>query len=58
MSDTPATKIVHWPGEDVPACDEHAQQLKLVGEMLAGFISTSPAPEGMVCTNCTNEAKR
>lgn len=54
---TPATKIVHWPGKDTPACDGHARKL----EGLAGFmgfpVSMTPASPGEACTNCDNEAK-
>lgn len=54
----PATQIVHWPGNDVPACDDHAR--KLIG--LAGFmgfaVSITPSMGAEVCTNCENEARK
>jgi hypothetical protein len=53
-----ATQIVHWPGKDTAACDEHASKLKALGSMLVGFVSSTPVTEGMVCTNCENEDKK
>ena len=53
-----ATVMVHWPGKDTPACDEHAAKLKALGSMLVGFVSSTPVTEGIVCTNCENEDKK
>lgn len=52
-----ATEIVHWPGKDVPACEEHAQKLKAFGQAMGFTVSSTPWPAGGTCTNCENEAK-
>lgn len=53
-----ATQIVHWPGKEVPACDEHAAQLKGVGDAMGFPVSASPCLSDTECTNCANEAKK
>jgi hypothetical protein len=53
-----ATQIVHWPGKDTPACDEHARQLKRLGEILMGYVGTTPATKEIACANCENEDKK
>jgi hypothetical protein len=53
-----ATEIVHWPGKDVPACEEHAAKLKSLGQFMGFPVSSTPWPAGGVCTNCENEAKK
>lgn len=53
-----ATEIVHWPGRDVPACAEHARQLRALGAFMGFPVSSTPWPVGGVCTNCENEAKK
>lgn len=52
----PATQIIHWPGKDVPACDDHAQQLRNLAGVLGFALSSTPCIEKTVCTNCVNEA--
>lgn len=52
-----ATVIVHWPGKDVPACDDHALKLRNLSGVLGFALSSTPAPEGSTCTNCENETK-
>ena len=54
MSD--AVEIVHWPGKDVPACEEHAKKLKALGQFMGFAVSSTPWPAGVPCTNCENEA--
>jgi len=55
---TTATQIVHWPGKDTPACDEHAAKLRLAAAHMGFFVSSSAIILGKVaCTNCENEAK-
>jgi len=53
-----ATEIVHWPGKDTPACEEHAKKLKALGRFMGFEISTTPWPAGGPCTNCENEQKK
>lgn len=64
-----ATEIVHWPGKDVPACEEHAKKLKALGATLGIAISSTPViavllgglevrDDLLVCKNCENEAKK
>lgn len=52
-----ATVIVHWPGEDVPACDIHAEQLRNVGSVMGFRVSSTPATEPIPCSNCENKPK-
>ena len=52
---TDAIVIVHWPGKDTPACIFHALKLAGVAEVLGFPLSSTPAPEGAVCSNCENE---
>jgi hypothetical protein len=59
MSDTAngiATFIVHWPGNDVPACLVHALQLQKLASFMGYEVSATPC-EPTVCTNCENAAK-
>lgn len=49
-----ATQIVHWPGQDTPACDKHAKQLRGLGQVMGCAVSSTPCI-GLVCTNCVNE---
>lgn len=53
-----ATEIVHWPGQDTPACYVHAERLKALGRALGIEVSLTPWPCGGICKNCENEAKR
>jgi len=52
-----ATQIVHWPGKDTPACDEHLQKLVGLGAVLGIRVSWTPC-EPTVCTNCQTELRR
>lgn len=52
------TKIVHWPGQDVPCCEKHAAQLQGVGVAMGSPVSSTDTDEdGLVCVNCQHEAK-
>lgn len=53
----PATQIVHWPGQDTPACDEHLKRLVGLGAVLGICISWTPCTE-TICENCMSEEKR
>jgi len=47
---TEATEIVHWPGQDTPACEEHAQKLKALGRFMGIIVSSTPWPaDGTIC---------
>lgn len=50
------TKLVHWPAQDVPCCEEHASQLQIVGEAMGSPVSVSDIDgAGLECTNCKRE---
>jgi hypothetical protein len=53
-----ATEIVHWPGQDTPACAEHAEKLKKLGSFMGFAVSSTPWPAGGICANCENETKK
>ena len=53
----PATQIVHWPGKDTAACDDHLRQLIGLGAILGCRIDWTPCDE-TICDNCENEAKK
>lgn len=53
-----ATQIVHWPGKDTAACDEHANKLKSLAAHMGFAVSCTPVVAEEVCTNCENEAKK
>ena len=53
-----ATEIVHWPGQDTPACEKHAAKLKHLGEVLGCPVSSTPTLEDLPCKNCENEEKK
>lgn len=50
-----ATQIVHWPGQDTPCCDNHAQALKNVGAIIGCVISATVCMTDTDCTNCKND---
>lgn len=53
----PATKIVHWPTGPVLACDDHADKLVKLSNLLGGHIGVEDAPAvELECSNCCNEA--
>jgi len=52
-----ATEIVHWPGKDTPACDEHAQKLRALGNFMGFAVSCTPCWTEEACTNCENESR-
>jgi hypothetical protein len=55
-----ATQIVHWPGRDTAACDDHANKLRALARGVFGIdvSSTALPPDAEVpCGNCVNEAK-
>jgi hypothetical protein len=51
----PATQIVHWPGRDTAACEDHLRKLVGLGAILGIMISWTPCEE-TVCENCKTEA--
>jgi hypothetical protein len=53
----PATQIVHWPGKDTPACDEHARQLQGLAIIMGIMVSATPCQVETPCTNCANQAQ-
>lgn len=53
----PAELVVHTPSGPVPACEKHAQAIKAVMAICGAHVCIVPAPLGLDCTNCVNEAK-
>jgi hypothetical protein len=53
----PAKQIVHWPGQDTAACEDHLQKLVGLAAVLGFQLSWTPCEE-MVCANCANEASK
>ena len=52
----PALYIVHWPGNSIPACEDHVHRLVILGSVLGLQITRTPCEE-TICANCANEAK-
>jgi hypothetical protein len=54
-----AVVIVHWPGQDTPACDVHAVKLGEVADAMGFELSATPISADLVleCANCQNERK-
>ena len=52
-----ATQIVHWPGKDVPVCDDHRRKLIALASAMGFPVSCTPCVE-TICTNCQNEVER
>jgi len=52
-----AIYIVHWPGKDVPACEEHAQKITSLARFMGFPVSSTLCIAEQPCTNCENEAK-
>lgn len=50
-----ATQLVHWPGKDTAACDEHAIKLQRLGSFMGFPVSSTPLTEDRECDNCRNE---
>jgi len=55
-----ATTIVHWPGKDTPACEEHARKLEALAHAMGFLVSASRIipPTVLFCTNCENERRK
>jgi hypothetical protein len=53
-----ATEIVHWPGKDTPACDRHADGLRLVAKCMGFAVSSTPCLTDAACANCENEERK
>ena len=55
---TEATVIIHWPSGALYCCERHAEKALQVGAALGMLLATTrPAPQGVRCKNCENEAK-
>lgn len=52
----PATQIVHWPGKDTAACEDHLRKLVSLAAIMGFRVSCTPCEETN-CDNCNNEAK-
>jgi hypothetical protein len=50
-----ATQVVHWPGKDVLACENHAGKLRLLGDTMGVSVSCTPIQIESECGNCVNE---
>ncbi len=49
----PAMQIVHWPGQDIAACEDHLRKLVGLGAVLGIMITWTPCPE-TICPNCVS----
>ena len=53
-----ATQMVHWPGQETPACDEHTKKLLALAGHMGFSVSTTPIVWIVECKNCENEKNR
>lgn len=53
----PATQIVHWPGNDTAACDDHLKKLVGLAAVLGFRLSWTPCEE-TICANCATAAAK
>jgi hypothetical protein len=53
-----ATVIVHWPGQSIAMCREHADYAKRVAFAIGMPEATETPCEPQPCKNCENEAKK
>lgn len=53
-----ATLLVHWPGKDTLACEDHAKKLVNLGSVLGCSVSMTTYNGDAECDNCANEAKK
>lgn len=49
-----ATQMMHWPGKDSPACDDHAEKMRAVGFAMGFYVSSTPC-DGPSCANCMSD---
>lgn len=54
---SPATQIVHWPGRDTAACDDHMMKLLRLAQHMGFVVSVTPY-EPTICANCENESSK
>ncbi len=55
---TPAKYLVHWPGQDTAACDEHLRKLIGLGAVLGMQVAYTMLNDGVTeCANCQSEHK-
>jgi hypothetical protein len=50
----PATQLVHWPGKDIPACDEHAVRIVQLAAAMGFVVSSTPCTDDLMCLNCVH----
>ena len=55
MSMMKATFIVHWPGQDTPACEDHADKLRALAVAMGFSVSATRCETDDECKNCQNE---
>jgi hypothetical protein len=48
--------MVHWPGQDTPACNEHLRKLLSLASVMGFQVSYTPV-ENTECENCRNTKK-
>lgn len=54
----PAIWTVHTPNGPTNACEIHADKVQRLILYMGAYTNRTPAPEGAVCDNCINEAKK
>ena len=52
-----ALQIVHWPGKDTPACENHLRKLVGLAAVLGFQLSWTPC-ESTICSNCESEEEK
>ena len=53
-----ATHIVHWPGQDTPACATHKLQLEGLARAMGFTVSSTSIHADLECPNCVKEKGR
>ena len=53
-----ATKVAHWPGQDVPCCEAHAQKMGALAVIMGFPLSFTECAQPMPCSNCLTEKAR
>ena len=54
----PATIKLHWPSGIVYCCENHAAQLKNIGNVMGCHVAVEAYFGDTQCQNCINESKK
>jgi hypothetical protein len=50
-----ATKIGHWPNQDVPCCEAHAKQMQATAQAMGFSVSFTDCGPEELCISCQNK---